>query len=112
METGLGHEVRIHRKRKPVLYPYMLHNILLTFVDQSKYLDVTISKDVNWDPHMNNITSKANNTTHLIKTNVKTNSSQIQGSDYKTYVRPQVEYCCTIWCFWQNKYHIHIVETV
>ena len=103
--------LRIHKKRNPIIYPYMLHNTQLRSTDQSKYLGVTLSNNLNWAPHINNITSKANNTLRFIKRNVKTQNKQVKETAYKTYVRPQVEYCSTVWSPWQN-YLIHKVEMV
>ena len=50
--------LRITRKRNPVIFPYKLHNKELNVTNAAKYLGVTISKDSNWSPHINNITGK------------------------------------------------------
>lgn len=104
--------LRIHRKKKPILFPYRLHDTLLKSADKSKYLGVTISKDLNWAPHINNITAKANSTLRFIKRNVKTSKRKVKETAFKTYVRPQVEYCSTVWCPWQKylKYKIEMVQ--
>jgi len=104
--------LRIHRKRKPILFPYRLHDTLLKSANQSKYLGVTISKDLSWAPHINNITSKANNTLRFIKRNVRTNNRKVKETAFKTYVRPQLEYCSSVWCPWQKylKYRIEMVQ--
>jgi hypothetical protein len=39
-----------------------LHNHILQPVDNSKYLGVTISNDLDWGLHINNITTKDNTT--------------------------------------------------
>jgi hypothetical protein len=39
---------------------YTLHNHQLDVVDSSKYLGVTINKNLRWDDHINNITARAN----------------------------------------------------
>jgi len=43
-------------------FNYSLHNHILQQVDNSRYLGVTISNDLDWGPHINNITTKANKT--------------------------------------------------
>ena len=63
--------LRIARKRNPVIFPYKLHNKELHVTNAAKYLGVTISKDLNWSPHINNITGKAKNTLRFIKRNIK-----------------------------------------
>jgi hypothetical protein len=39
---------------------YTLKGHTLESVTTAKYLGITISNDMNWDTHINNITSKAN----------------------------------------------------
>ena len=53
--------------------------------------------------HLNNIFS--------ILTNVKTQNKQLKEAAYRTYVRPQVEYCSTILHPWQ-KHLTHRIEMV
>jgi hypothetical protein len=83
-----------------------------TITEKAKYLGLTISNDLNWKTHINNITSKATNTLKFIKRNVKTNNKQIKETAYKTYVRPQLEYCSSIWHPWQKNltYQIERVQ--
>ena len=59
--------LRITRKRNPVIFPYKLHKKELNVTNAAKYLGVTISKDLNWTPHINNITGKAKNTLRFVK---------------------------------------------
>ena len=89
--------LRITRKRNPVIFPYKLHNKELNVTNAAKYLGVTISKDLNWSPHINNMTGKAKNTLRFIKRNIKTSNTKVKEMAYNTYVRPQLEYCSTIW---------------
>ena len=49
------------------------------------------------------MTSKAFNTLKFIKRNVQTNNQKVKETAYKTYVRPQLEYCTPIWHQWQDK---------
>ena len=104
--------IRITKKKKIINFPYKLHNIELKTTEKAKYLGLTISNDLNWKTHINNITSKATNTLKFIKRNVKTNNKQIKETAYKTYVRPQLEYCSSIWHPWQKNltYQIERVQ--
>ena len=92
----------ITRKRNPVIFTYKLHNKELNVTNAAKYLGVTISKDLNWSPHINNITGKAKNTLRFIKRNIKSSNTKVKEMAYNTYVRPQLEYCSTIWNPWQK----------
>jgi hypothetical protein len=79
-------DLRITRKRNHVIFPYTLHNIQLSSTQEAKYLGVTISHDLSWTKHINNITSKANNSLKFIRSNVKTPNKKIKETAYKTYV--------------------------
>ena len=103
--------LRISRKRTPINYPYTLHNIELKSSVNSKYLGVTVNQNLSWTNHINNVTAKANNTLRFVKRNVKTENKQIKELAYKTYVRPQVDYCFTVWHPWQQ-HLIHKIEMV
>ena len=89
--------LRICRKKYPVIFPYKLHGMELKATENAKYLGVTFSKDLSWTKHINNITSKATNSLRFIKRNVKTSNKKVKEKAYKTYVRPQLEYCPTVW---------------
>jgi hypothetical protein len=54
--------IHVTKKKIPLKLNYKLHNHTLQPFDNSKYLDVTISNDLDWGPHINNITTKANKT--------------------------------------------------
>ena len=54
----------LHVTRLKTLIPskYFLHNTELESVSAAKYLGVTISGDLRWGKHINEITKKANQT--------------------------------------------------
>ena len=89
--------MHITKSRAPFQSQYTFHGQTLESVDSAKYLGVTISQDLNWNKHINNITGKANRTLGFIKRNVKTKNESVKELAYKTLVRPQVEYASTIW---------------
>ena len=59
--------IHITRSKSPVKSRYFMHNQELESVDAAKYLGVTISKDLSWNTHINNITSTANKTLGFVK---------------------------------------------
>ena len=73
-----------------------MHNQELESVDAAKYLGVTISKDLSWNTHINNITSTANKTLGFVKGNVATKNKDIKTMAYNSLVRPQVEYASAV----------------
>ena len=94
--------LRITKKKDHIIFPYKLHNFELKSAETAKYLEITISKDLNWKSHINNVSSKASNTLRFIKRNVQTNNQKIKETAYNTYVRPQLEYCAPVWHPWQD----------
>ena len=61
--------VRVTKKKNPIIFPYKLHNEELKSTENAKYLGVTISNDINWKSHIENMTSKAYNTLKFILKN-------------------------------------------
>jgi hypothetical protein len=59
--------IQILSKRSTIPANYTLHNHQLDVVDSSKYLGVTINKNLRWDDHINNITARANRTLGFLK---------------------------------------------
>lgn len=66
-------------------------------MDSAKYLGVTISKDLSWNNHINNITASANRTLGFVKRNIRTKSKEVRSLAYNSLVRPQVEYASSVW---------------
>ena len=87
----------ISQKQKPIQYTYKLHGHSLEKTDSTKYLGVTLQSNLKWDKHINNITSKANQTLNFLRRNLKVNSQKIKDHAYKALVRPKLEYSSCIW---------------
>ena len=103
--------IRITKKKKTVLFDYKLHGITLQLTKNAKYLGIQISDDLAWSKHINQMTTKSNNTLKFIKRNIQTNIHKIKETAYKTYVRPLLEYSATVLDPWQKKY-INQIEMV
>ena len=101
----------ITRSKSPVKSRYFMHNQELESVDAAKYLGVTISKDLSWNTHINNITSTANKTLGFVKRNVVTKNKDIKTMAYNSLVRPQVEYASVVWSPY-TKDNINKIEKV
>jgi hypothetical protein len=59
------------RRKFPFKSNYLLHNHILQPVEHSKYLGVTIKNDLDWGPHINNITTKVNTILGFLRRNMK-----------------------------------------
>ena len=88
----------ITQKQNPIQFTYkLLHGFCLEKTDPTKYLGVTLQSNLKWDKHINNITSKANQTLNFLRRNLKVNSQKIKDHAYKALVRPKLEYSSCIW---------------
>ena len=90
--------IQITRSKKPIPTQHTFHNCILESVSSAKYLGVNISLDLSWDMQLNRISKKANNTLGFLRWNIKIHSESLKSSAYKVLVRPQLEYCSTVWC--------------
>ena len=69
----------------------------LQAVDHYPYLGVSLSENLNWKPHILNITNKANSTLGFVKRNLHHCPQKVKDQAYKSLVRPRLEYGCTVW---------------
>ena len=89
--------IHITKKKIPLDTQYILHGTVLEAVSSAKYLGVTLSDDLSWNTHIDNITKKASQTLGFIRRNLKVRSEKVKLAAYKTLVRPQLEYCSPVW---------------
>ena len=89
--------IQITKRKTIIPTQYLLHNTILETVTSAKYLGITISNDLTWNNHINNITTKANQTLGFLRRNIKVHSERLKSTAYKTLVRPQLEYSSTVW---------------
>jgi hypothetical protein len=87
-------------KKKTIDAKYQLHGhtfCTLESVTSAKYLGLTFTNKLQWDQHINSITSKANKTNGFLRRNLKIPSIRIKEQAYFTLARPLVEYASTVW---------------
>ena len=84
----------MNRRKKPFQTKYNLHGCVLESVPSAKYLGVTISEDLKWTDHINDISKKANQTLGFL---IRVNNRDLKPTAFKTLVRPQLEYASTVW---------------
>lgn len=78
-------------------HQYILHGQVLQSVDHSKYLGVTVSNNLSWDKHIQNVAAKGNRTLGFVRRNLKDCTPQLKAASYCTFVRPGLEYAATVW---------------
>ena len=76
---------------------YTMGGETMTITDTSPYLGVTLSKDLKWNNHVDNIVRKANKVLGLLRRNLYRAPQKIKETAYKTLVQPRLEYCSPIW---------------
>jgi hypothetical protein len=90
--------IRITRNRTNVVNSsYYLHGHRLEIVEKTKYLGITICKDLRWNEHICNITNKANRSLAFLRRNLRVPCPRLKGAAYKALVRPLLEYASTVW---------------
>ena len=66
-------------------------------IQQPKYLGVTITSNLSWSEHINNITNNANSIRAFLQRNLNQCHQSVKSTCYITYVRPILEYTSTVW---------------
>ena len=97
LNTKKCHVITVSRKRNNIVHPYYLNGTPLETVNSTKYLGVTITPDLKWNEHINNVCHKANNTLAFLRRNLRINHPTLKATAYKALVRPLVEYSATVW---------------
>ena len=87
----------ITRKRSPSIYEYHLDTDALPRANNYKYLGVTITTDLRWNLHCQNIRHKASRTLGLIRRTLSPCSKEVKARAYTALVRPQLEYASEAW---------------
>ena len=87
----------ITNKRTPIIYPYMMNNVLIPRVEQHDYLGVTLDRRLSWKPHITKVCTKANRTLGLVKRTLHAAPKQVRKVAYETLVRPSLEYATCAW---------------
>ena len=89
--------IRITTKRKIIPSSYFIHGEELNITSKGKYLGITISQNLSWNNHIDNVCRKANNTTAFLRRNLSSCPANIRTKCYTTFVRPQLEYASSVW---------------
>ena len=89
----------ITRKRKEnrVIKDYKIHNLVLERVEQAEYLGITLDSKLTFKEHVNSTCKKANSTRQFLQRTLSRCDKQVKATAYKTFVRPIMEYGCTVW---------------
>ena len=76
---------------------YQLDNSILQSVPNNPYLGITISSDLKWGTHIDNITKKASSTLRFIRRNLHHCPAKTRKCAYISLVRSTLEYGAITW---------------
>ena len=89
--------IRVPNKKRPLCSDNNIHNQKLNIKTEAKHMGVTISSDLSWSRHADNVAKKANSTMGFLKRNMRSAPQAAKATAYKTFVGPIVEYAATTW---------------
>ena len=89
--------IRFTNKRRPIDATYSIHGKPLARVDEAKYLGVRLHHKLQWKPHVEAISKKANSTRAFLQRNLRGCPAATKDQCYKSFVRPILEYASTTW---------------
>ena len=84
---------------------------MLNCEDLTKYFGVEISQDMTWKLHIDKTVKKGNSTLGFLRRNLQINNEEVKRAAYISLVRPNLEYCSTVWNPYQ-KDQTHKLEVV
>ncbi|KAL1447912.1 hypothetical protein WDU94_015615 [Cyamophila willieti] len=114
MELNVGKcfVMTFQRKHNPLMYRYNLGGVELERIYHVKDLGVTLEPDLKFNMHYNNISNKAlRNLGFLARYSHEFSSSKTLRALYISLVRPNLEYCSSLWSPFYNN-HITLLERV
>ena len=82
---------------KQIIHDYSLRNQVLENVPSAKYLGITITDDLDWGQHINNVTRKTTRTLGFLRRSLTLAPKEIKVAAYQALVHPQLEYAALIW---------------
>ena len=82
----------LSRKRSRIEYNYKLKGEDLVFLDSIKYLGATITNNLHWGKHIDEICAKAYRILGMLKRNLAACPQAVKLQAYKGLVRPVLEY--------------------
>ena len=89
--------LRVHRKRKPLIYNYSLKGHILESDTVTRYLGVHLTNNLSWNIHIDKIIKKANSTLGFLRRNLRISNTSVKSNAYTSLVRPHLEYCSSVW---------------
>ena len=94
----MQHDAADKKTLNKIQASYTIEGTVLENVDNNiKYLGVTITNDLKWNTHINNICTKANRTLRFLRRTLLSCPQNVKEAAYKGMVRPILEYGRSVW---------------
>ena len=90
-------------KSKNLEFEYTLKGETLMNVSSTPYLGACLSETLEWEAHINRITSKANSTLGFLRSNLKACPHKLRETAYFSLVRSSLEYSSAVWNLFRQK---------
>lgn len=103
--------ITITKKKDPSYFDYVVDGTVLTKVNAHKYLGVTLTADLKFTQHIDNIAAAALRKLFFLRRCLKLAPTPVKLLAYKTFVRPILEYANVVW-FPHTKINIRKLEAV
>ena len=87
----------IPRKNQPSVFAYSVGGSEVHRSTSHKYLGVTISTDLRWNQHVDNIKKRASRTLGVVRRTLTSCSQEVKARAYLALVRPGLEYASAAW---------------
>lgn len=84
-------------KKVPTEFQYVLNGQPISRVSSAQYLGITVTDNLCWNEHINNICKKANSTLGLLRRILSGCDKKVKDLAYRSLVRPKLEYGCSAW---------------
>ena len=85
-----------NEQRKVLTYSYFLHGQTLETTSASKYLGITISSDLSWSTHVEDVAARWNRTVGSLRRNFRECTPKVKSATYTAMVRPTLEYASAV----------------
>lgn len=85
----------VTKKRNPSLFSYTINNISIEKVSKFKYLGVVINSRLNWNDHVQHVTSSIRKL-GLLRHKLREAPSHVKLLAYNSIIRPKLEYAAVV----------------
>uniref|UniRef100_A0A6G5AA70 Putative endonuclease/reverse transcriptase n=1 Tax=Rhipicephalus microplus TaxID=6941 RepID=A0A6G5AA70_RHIMP len=89
--------MRLTRKKVPLNNTYQLGSSTLREVTSYKYLGLTITSNLSWNMHVDNICSAAFRKLGFLRHKLRTCPANVKLLSYYSFIRPKLEYASIVW---------------